>query len=183
VKIAAEKAWQLLESAEQVCSASDASDAVRRLAQEISKRLRTSNPLVLVVMRGGVVFAGHILPQLEFPLEVDYVDVSRYHDTTDGGALRWETGPAKAVAGRVILLLDDILDEGHTLAAIREALLAAGAREFYSAVFAEKETGRPKPVEADFVGVRVPNRYVFGFGMDVHGLWRNLPAVYALKEE
>jgi len=133
-------------------------------------------------MRGSVVFAGHILPQLEFPLEVDYIDVSRYHDTTNGGTLKWKTGPAKAVTGRVVLLLDDILDEGYTLAAIREALLATGAQEFYSAVFAEKETGRPKPVEADFVSVKVPNRYVFGFGMDVHGMWRNLPAVYALKE-
>ena len=87
-----------------------------------------------------------------------------------------------SVAGRVVLVLDDILDEGHTLAAIREKMIEAGAQAFYSAVFAEKDTGREKPVAADFVGIHLPDRYVFGFGMDVHGFWRNLPAVYALKD-
>jgi hypoxanthine phosphoribosyltransferase len=81
-----------------------------------------------------------------------------------------------------VLVVDDILDEGITLAAIRKRLLEMGAREVYSAVFADKEIGRPKPVAADFVGVKVPNRYVFGFGMDAYGLWRNLPAIYALKD-
>ena len=77
--------------------------------------------------------------------------------------------PGTAVAGRVVLVLDDILDEGQTLAAVREKLLAAGAREVYCAVLADKDIGRAKPVSADFVGVRLPNRYVFGFGMDVSG--------------
>ena len=79
-------------------------------------------------------------------------------------------------------VLDDILDEGHTLSAIRDRLLQQGATAFYSAVFADKAIGRKKPIEADFVGVTVPNRYVFGFGMDVEGAWRNLPAIYAVKE-
>ena len=87
-----------------------------------------------------------------------------------------------AVQGRVVLLLDDILDQGYTLAAIRERMLAEGASAFYSAVFADKDIGTPKPAAADFVGVNLPNRYVFGFGMDVKSAWRNLPAVYALKE-
>jgi hypoxanthine phosphoribosyltransferase len=56
-----------------------------------------------------------------------------------------------------------------------------GAHKVYAAVFADKEIGREKPIAADFVGVKVPNRYVFGFGMDAYGLWRNLPAIYALK--
>jgi hypoxanthine phosphoribosyltransferase len=82
----------------------------------------------------------------------------------------------------VVLVLDDILDQGHTLAAIRGKMLDAGAREFYSAVFADKDIGRTKPVVADFIGITLPNRYVFGFGMDVQGAWRNLPAIYALQE-
>jgi hypoxanthine phosphoribosyltransferase len=78
--------------------------------------------------------------------------------------------------------VDDILDEGITLAAIRKRLLEMGAREVLAAVFADKDIGHDKPVHADFVGVTVPNRYVFGFGMDAYGLWRNLPSIYALKE-
>ncbi|OGA49294.1 MAG: hypoxanthine-guanine phosphoribosyltransferase [Betaproteobacteria bacterium RIFCSPLOWO2_12_FULL_62_13] len=176
------QAWRILETAEQLCSAVVVSEAIERLAREISAQLQDHYPLVLGVMRGSVVFAGQLLPLLRFPLEFDYLDVTRYRDTTRGGAISWRVSPGTAVAGRVVLVIDDILDEGQTLAAIREKMLAAGAQAFYSAVFADKEIGRAKPISADFVGVRLPNRYVFGFGMDVKGAWRNLPAIYALKD-
>jgi hypoxanthine phosphoribosyltransferase len=73
------------------------------------------------------------------------------------------------------------LDEGHTLAAIRDRCLAEGATGFYSAVLLEKILPQEKPIAADFIGLQVPDRYVFGCGMDVNGLWRNLPAIYALR--
>lgn len=183
MKLPADQAWEILNSAEQLCSVSMVSEAVERIAQEISRKLRDRNPLVLGVMRGSVVFAGRLLPLLRFPLEFDYLDVTRYGDTTCGGSINWKVSPGTAVAGRVVLVVDDILDQGHTLAAIRGKMLEAGAQEFYSAVFADKDIGRAKPVTADFIGVRLPNRYVFGFGMDVRGVWRNLPAIYALKED
>lgn len=178
-----DQAWEILDSAEQLCSAEAVSDAVARVAREVSTRLQDRNPLVLGVMRGSVVFAGQLLPLLRFPLEFDYLEVTRYGDTTRGGTINWRVSPGTAVAGRVVLVVDDILDEGHTLAAIRAKMLEAGAREFYSAVFADKDIGGAKPVAADFIGVRLPNRYVFGFGMDIGGAWRNLPAIYALKED
>ncbi len=90
--------------------------------------------------------------------------------------------PVSDVKGRTVLLVDDILDEGVTLKAIRDKLLAMGAQHILIAVFADKQTGRAKPLTADFTGITVPNRYVFGFGMDVHGYWRNLPAIYAIKD-
>jgi hypoxanthine phosphoribosyltransferase len=176
------QAWHLLETADEVCSAACVADAVARIAREVTARLGERQPLVLGVMRGSVVFAGHLLPQLHFPLAFDYLDVTRYGSATVGGDITWKVTPGTDVAGRVVLVIDDILDEGRTLAAIREKLLEAGAREFYSAVFAQKDTGKPNPIAADFIGLTVPNRYVFGFGMDVHGVWRNLPAVYALRE-
>jgi hypoxanthine phosphoribosyltransferase len=177
-----EQAIEILRAAEEVCSAECAAREVARLADEITERLGKREPLVLAVMRGSVLFAGQLLPQLRFPLYFDYLDVTRYRESTVGGEIAWRVSPGTDVAGRVVLVLDDILDEGHTLAAIRGKLLGAGATQFYCAVFADKQTGRPKPVRADFVGITVPNRYVFGFGMDVHGWWRNLPAVYALRE-
>ena len=177
-----EKAQQVLEAAELIVPAPAVSRAVARVAREISAKLAGEFPLVLCVMRGGVIFAGQLLLQLRFPLEVDYLDITRYRKATRGGEIAWKVTPDTEVARRVVLVLDDILDEGKTLAAIRDKVQAAGARGFYSVVFAEKDTGRPKPIRADFVGVRVPNRYVFGFGMDIGGLWRNLPDIYALKE-
>lgn len=183
MNLSSDQAWKILNAAEELCSVRAVEIAVERIAREISARLANRNPLVLGVMRGSVVFAGHLLPRLRFPLEFDYLDVTRYGDTTRGGSIMWKVSPGTAVAGRVVLVIDDILDEGHTLAAIRVKMLEAGAAEFFSAVFAIKETGQPKPVTPDFIGVTLPNRYVFGFGMDVKGAWRNLPSIYALKDE
>lgn len=152
------------------------------MAGEINRTLHDAHPLVLCVMRGALVFAGQLLPQLSFPLEVDALDVTRYAEATQGGELAVRYMPASPVRGRTILVIDDILDQGVTLAAIRERLLAAGACEVRIAVFAVKTCARRVEVHVDFMGVTVPDRYVFGFGMDVYGYWRNLPAVYALNE-
>jgi hypoxanthine phosphoribosyltransferase len=182
VSLSPEKAQRLLDTAELVVPARAVSEAVARLAREISDELAGTFPLVLCVMRGGVIFAGQLLVHLRFPLELDYLDVTRYGSATQGGKIAWKVAPGNSIAGRVVIVLDDILDEGKTLAAIRDKVLAAGASRFYSAVLVEKDTGKSKPINADFVGIHVPNRYVFGFGMDVGGAWRNLPEIYALKE-
>lgn len=179
--ISPSEAWDMLNMAEEICPAEKVTEAVNRLAHEVTSKLGDQRPLVLSVMGGAVVFTGQLLPLLRFPLDFDYLHVSRYGNATQGGQLAWKVMPTESVAGRVVLVLDDILDEGHTMAAIREKILALGAAAFHCAVFAEKETGRPKPIRADFVGITVPNRFVFGFGMDAHGAWRNLPAVYAMK--
>lgn len=175
------EAGKILEEADLICSAENSALAVRRVATEITARLACANPLVLAVMGGAVVFTGQLLPQLVFPLDFDYLHVTRYGDVTTGGKLAWIVEPRAEVAGRVVLVLDDILDEGITLAEISRRLKEQGATEVLSAVFADKQLGRAKPIAADFVGVPVPNRYVFGYGMDVKGAWRNLPAVYAVK--
>jgi hypoxanthine phosphoribosyltransferase len=177
------EARQVLADAELLCSADALAAAVTRLAGEIGNALGETQPLVLPVMNGAVVFAGQLLPQLRFPLEQDYLHVTRYGNATSGGHLRWLAEPDEArLNGRTVLVLDDILDEGITLAAIKTRLLAGGAAACYTAVLVDKDIGRPKPIEADFVGLRIPNRYVFGFGMDVRGCWRNLPALYILRE-
>lgn len=157
--------------------------ALDRLTREVGAALSRARPLVVTIMNGGLVFAGQLLPRLRFPLECDYIHVRRYGRGTQGGELEWIAGPHVDVRDRTVLLLDDILDEGRTLAVVKEALLARGAKEVRIAAFARKERGEPPAIEADYVGVRVPNLFVFGFGMDVDGAYRNLPAVYALPPE
>lgn len=176
-----DEALRILENAEQICSAAEVTAAVSRVAGEVTTALAGCNPLVLAVMGGATIFAGHLLPQLLFPLEYDYLHASRYGDATTGGELAWIVEPRISVHGRTVLLVDDILDEGITLAAIKQRLLGNGALACYTVVFTDKSIGRPKPIVADFVGLTLPNRYVFGFGMDIRGAWRNLPAIYALK--
>lgn len=175
------EAWKVFEQSDEVCSAQAAVAAVDRVAGEITAKLAQEFPLVLAVMGGAVVFAGQLLPRLPFPLEFDYLHVTRYRDGTRGGAIDWKVWPRDNVAGRTVLVVDDILDEGHTLAEVKARILAEGAKKFYCAVFADKELGHAKPIAADFAGVSLPDRYVFGFGMDIAGAWRNLPAVRALR--
>ncbi len=178
----ASETWRLLEDADLICDADAVDAAVNRVADEITRRVRDTVPLVLSVMGGGVVFTGQLLPRLRFPLEFDYVHVTRYRGSTKGGELEWIVQPRTSVAGRTVLVIDDILDEGRTLAGIKRWLSDNGAQAVYTAVLADKMVRAEKPVHADFVGVTVPDRYVFGFGMDVRNAWRNLPAIYALKE-
>lgn len=158
--------------------------AVAGVARRIRARLANANPVLLCVMSGAVPFAGHLMTHLDFPLDFDYLHASRYGSSTTGhDKLTWRSGPWIELKGRTVLVVDDILDEGLTLAAICDRLRQMGAAEVLTAVFAEKETGRPKPVTADFVGLSVPDKFVFGFGMDICGAWRNLPAIYAKGSE
>lgn len=177
------RAWQILESAELIHSAAAVDAAIARVAAEIAARLKDQYPLVLSVMGGAVVFTGRVLPLLNFPLDFDYIHATRYGAATSGGAVDWKVEPKSNVAGRVVLVLDDILDIGDTMLAIRERVLSLGARAFFSAVLTDKKKSAAKPISADFVGLSLPDRYVFGCGMDAHGAWRNLPAIYALRPE
>jgi hypoxanthine phosphoribosyltransferase len=177
-----QEAIEIFSGADIIHSAEMVSAAVSRVAAQITEKLEALNPLVLCVMSGGVPFAGHLMTQLHFPLDFDYIHVTRYGQETSGGALSWRSLPATSVEGRTVLVVDDILDEGFTLAAIVARLRELGAAACYTAVAAEKENGRKKPLQADFVALNVPDRFLFGYGMDVRGKWRNLPAIYAVKE-
>lgn len=176
-------ARDILLASEEIADAKTVQASLDRLGQEISDVLHDRFPLVLPVMGGAIVFAGQLLPRLNFPLEFDYLHVSRYRGKTQGGAVEWRVLPGKAVSGRTVLVIDDILDEGETLFAVRQKLVEMGAARVHTAVLADKEIRRTKPIQADFVGLKVPDRFVFGCGMDAYGLWRNLPEIRALKEE
>ncbi|MGH8675811.1 MAG: hypoxanthine-guanine phosphoribosyltransferase [Burkholderiales bacterium] len=175
------EAWRFLENSDLVASANEVETAVQRVATETADRLRDAYPLVLAVMGGALVFAGQLLPRLRFPMDFDYIHVTRYRAATEGSRIEWRVAPPAGVRGRAVLVLDDILDGGQTLFAIREELRALGAASFHCAVLVEKMLPRPKPIAADFVGLRIPDRFVFGCGMDAKGYWRNLPEIRAMK--
>lgn len=170
----------LLDQAELIYDRATCDAALHQIAQDITHSLQDKYPLVLPVMGGAIVFTGKLLPLLRFPLDFDYIHISRYGDKLAGGEYQWLRAPKNDVAGRHVLVLDDILDEGHTLDAVKKQILSMGAASCATAVFANKLIEQPKPITADFVGLNVPNRYVFGYGMDVSGQWRNLDEIYAL---
>ena len=177
-----EQAWAFLRDSDLITSAGEVQAAVDRLAAEIERALGKRYPLVLAVMGGAVVFAGQILPKLRFPRDFDYVHASRYGTATRGAGIEWRVRPPEIVKGRAVLVLDDILDHGETMAAIRKGLLELGAGSVHCAVLVEKRLNTEKPIKADFIGLQIPDRFVFGCGMDAKGYWRNLPEIRAMKE-
>jgi hypoxanthine phosphoribosyltransferase len=184
------RARELLARAEEIVSPDAVQAAVRCVAAILNTRFDDADspdhatfPLVLGVMGGAVVFTGHLLPQLRFPLEFDYIHVTRYGDLDQGGEVVWKVIPRQNVAGRTIIVVDDILDEGETLAHVKQRLLDMGAAEVILAVFADKDLGKAKPVQADIVGLTIPNQFVVGFGMDAHGYWRNLPGLWVIRDD
>src|SRR3954465_14952558 len=176
------QAWAFLENSDGVASAGEVQAAIRRVATEIEQRLSGAYPMVFAVMGGAVVFAGQILPLLRFPLDFDYVHASRYGSATRGAGVEWRVSPPDLAKGRSVLVLDDILDHGETMTVIRDRILELGAREVLCAVLVEKKLSIEKPIKADFVGLSIPDRFVFGCGMDAKGYWRNLPEIRAMKE-
>ncbi|SFB73163.1 hypoxanthine-guanine phosphoribosyltransferase [Massilia yuzhufengensis] len=182
-----DRARALLANATEIVTPAEVQAAVARVAAQLNERFGNPTdkafPLVLGVMGGAVVFTGNLLPQLDFPLEFDYIHVSRYGDADQGGEIVWKVIPRQNVAGRTIVVLDDILDEGETLAHVKQRLLDMGAAEVVIVVFADKDIKRAKPIKADLIGLTLPNEFVVGFGMDVYNYWRNLPGLWSISQE
>jgi hypoxanthine phosphoribosyltransferase len=172
---------QYLEQAELIHSEQAVNQAISTIAQKINQDYANEPPIVLCVMGGAVLFTGQLLMKLQFALEFDYVQATRYHGSTEGKILKWMVMPNENIKDRRVLILDDILDEGVTLKAVVDQCQLLGAKEIKSAVLVDKQLNKDKVIHADYVGLTVPNRYVFGCGMDVNGWWRNLPAIYALS--
>ncbi len=178
--ITTEQAQKALDNAELLFNTEDVETAITSMALAITTALSHSNPLVLPVMNGGLVLGGKLISQLNFPLQIDYIHATRYRGETSGSELQWLKKPGD-LTDRVVLLIDDILDEGITLAALVEYCYEAGAEKVLTAVLAEKILEQDKPIQhADFTGLHVPNRYVFGYGMDYYEYHRNLAGIYAV---
>ncbi|EIC29388.1 MULTISPECIES: hypoxanthine-guanine phosphoribosyltransferase [Methylomicrobium] len=173
---------QVQETADLLYSEQEVETALDRMAEQINRKLAGTNPVFVCVMHGGVVAAGRLLTRLTMPLTIDAVNASRYQNKTSGSTLAWTLKPGTPLAGRTVLIVDDILDEGITLKAIVDYCLEQGANTVYTAVLVDKKLDHPKPIQADFVGVETENRYLFGYGMDYKGYLRNAAGIYACKE-
>ncbi|MEN8176469.1 MAG: hypoxanthine-guanine phosphoribosyltransferase [Pseudomonadota bacterium] len=182
MSITPQKAQHVFEESDCIHDAAAVESALDRMAATISAELKDADPVVLCVMTGGVVAAGRLLTRLDFPLTLDYVHATRYRGGTRGDDLEWRTRLNGELKERNVLILDDILDEGYTLQAIVTACQDLGAARVVSAVLVAKRHDRGSGFQADIVGLEVPDRYVFGYGMDYHGYWRNAPGIYALPE-
>ncbi len=172
---------QVLQRAELVYDAETINAAIETLARQLTERLQGKSPVVLCVMQGGLMFTARIMSYLPLDAEFDYIHASRYGEGTRGSEINWLAYPKLKLANRSVLILDDILDEGHTLAAIEQYCREQGASDVTSAVLLQKKHDRLMPeMHCDFVALEVEDRYVFGYGMDYKGRLRHLDCIYAL---
>lgn len=172
---------QYLHNAECIYDENQVKEAIAVVAKTLNADYKSEQPIVLSVMNGAVYFAGHLLSSLTFPLIHDYVHATRYRQDVLGKDIVWLVAPKPTIKHKNVLIIDDILDEGITLKAIVDKCYEMGAEDVKTVVLAEKSLNKTKAIVADYVGLNVPDRYVFGCGMDVYGWWRNLPQIYALK--
>jgi hypoxanthine phosphoribosyltransferase len=173
----------LPENCKLVFDNADISRALEKLAHRLNEQLQDETPVVLCVMQGGLIFSGHLIPRLQCMLEIDYIHATRYGNTTTGGELTWKSYPDTSLKNRTVLILDDILDEGHTLQSIQRYCEAQGASRIISAVLVRKHHERCVDSKlTDNVALEVDDKYVFGFGMDYDGKYRQLDSIYALEE-
>lgn len=174
---------RVLEESDLLHTAAEIQTVYDRMAEDIRAVLADTRPIALSVLTGGLIPTGQLLPRLNIALELDYLHATRYRGGTRGGELHWITRPTIPLAGRTVLIIDDILDAGLTLKAIQKYCAGQGAGRVYTAVLVEKRvSARPVTVEVDFVGIEVEDRYVFGCGMDYHGYFRNLPEIRAVVD-
>lgn len=180
-----EKINNVLATAKCLHTFAEIEQALDKMAAAITARLQVSNPILICVMTGALVPMGHLLTRLNFPLEIDYIHATRYRGTTRGGDLHWLVEPRRNLKNRNVLVIDDIMDGGLTLAAIIDYCKQAGAREVLSAVMINKKREREAGVnfEPDFSGLVAPDKYLVGFGLDYHEYLRNVPGIYAVADE
>lgn len=169
-------------TADLIYSASDVETAIEKLGQEITAELSDNNPVVLCMMLGGIVITGKLLLLLTFPLEINYVHATRYHGSIKSEKLHWIKKPDMSLKDRHVLIVDDILDQGKTLAAVIRSCKNNRAKSVRTVVLADKQISTPRTIKhADFTGLTVPDHYVFGYGMDYKGYLRNVAGIYAIK--
>ena len=178
-KMTAEQYRAIAARTECLASTAEVEVALQSMQDAIDSMLADKDPLVLAVMTGGVVATGLLLPRFDFALRLDYVHATRYRGGTRGGEIEWHHRPAAAVRGEHVLVIDDIFDEGLTMEAIVKACYEDGAASVVSAVLVEKERERDCEYRPDVVGLRVPDRYVMGFGLDYKSYFRNADCILA----
>jgi hypoxanthine phosphoribosyltransferase len=177
----ASEAHRVQEQADCLYTGEQVEASISSMAKSITASMSDDNPVVLCVVIGGIILTGKLLPLLNFPLELDYIHATRYRGDTSGKDIQWRAEPSTSLKGRTVLVVDDILDEGFTLAAIADQCRAAGASGVYTAVLIEKLHDRKADIKADFVGLQTEDRYLFGYGMDYKNQLRNAPGIFAVK--
>ncbi len=171
------------ENADVLITQGEISRGIDAVAKNMESCFKNEVPIMLCVMKGGLMFTSALMQRITSPMVLDYVHVDRYRNKTQGSSIHWHKEPDTSLQDRVVIIVDDILDEGYTLRELIAYCEMKGAKKVLSAVLLKKKhSNTPTNVTPDFIGLEVTDRYVFGWGMDYKGYLRNLSSIYAIAE-
>ena len=180
INSAAQEALTVLKNAKVIYTEQEVNGALEGIAKKINQDYEASVPLILCVMNGGLFTTAKLVNNLKIPVNMDYIHATRYENGTEGKALKWLATPNTSLENRDVILVDDILDEGVTLSCLKDYCMRNGANSVKAALLIKKQHDRCiNPELGDYIGIEVPDKYVFGCGMDFKGFFRNLPVIYA----
>ena len=174
----------ILNNSKKIISNEECMSSIKKISNELTSELCNKFPIVITVMNGALIFSGNLIPLLKFPLQCDYIHATRYNDSTLGkDTVVFKSKPTIDLTNRTILILDDILDEGITMKCINEFIAEQGAKEIINCFLFKKDISRKIQFSNIYYGIKVPNKYIFGMGMDVKGLWRNMLDIYEYNQK
>lgn len=161
----------------------DIAKTVDRLGKEITRDYQGKNLLLVGVLNGGAIFTADLARAIGLDCEIDFAGVSSYGNTAQSGALKWTKSLSISPKGKDVLVVEDILDTGRTLAHLEQSLKEAGANSVKLCVMLDKPECRVVDITADYVGQMVGNEFIVGYGLDFAQRYRNLPYIGVLKPE
>lgn len=175
---------EFLEAVDLLYSLEELQQSLSELASEITSTYQSEVPLLIGIMNGGLITLGQLLPLISRSVDVDYCHATRYGKALKGSELDWLVYPRQSLQGRDVLLVDDIYDEGVTLKLVVDYCWQQGAQSVKTLVLLDKQHNRKVDnFDVDYCGLTIEDRYVFGFGLDYKGRYRNAPGIFALKNE
>ena len=175
---------QIIDHSDLIYTQTEIATAITQMAATTDQLLAGSQPIIIAVMNGGMVLTYDLIRQLKTRSRLDYLQVARYQDKTVGGQLHWHKQPQQSLAGETVLLVDDIFDQCDTLQELVSYCKAQGAKQIFSAVLLYKHKAqREHSLMPDVIGLEVADRFVYGYGMDYQGYFRDVAEIYALREK
>lgn len=156
------------------------SEAVKKIADSINKDLQKDLPVFLVVLNGSFMFAADLLKEVTIPCEISFIKVASYHGTTSSGTVTELIGLSEDISGRSVVIIEDIVDTGITLERLITVLNRKNVKQIKVATVLLKPESYTKEFKIDYYGMKIPNDFVIGYGLDYDGLGRNLKEIYVL---
>jgi hypoxanthine phosphoribosyltransferase len=163
-------------------SAKEIEFAIAKMVAQVEADFADETPVFVGVLNGAFMVVSDFLKQYKKPCEVSFIKMASYEGTATTNEIKQLIGINQNLTGRTVVLIEDIVDTGNTLVELKELFKKQNVKHFKIATLFFKPEAYTKDIKIDYIGIRIPNKFIVGFGLDYDGLGRNLPEVYKLKE-